>query len=55
MKIKLDEVSSRLNNVEDEITAFKWWMKGAYVALAVSAGVVLWVLTKTGVLERVFG
>jgi hypothetical protein len=55
MKGKLDEVSIRLNNVEDEISAFKWWVKGAYVALALSAGVVLWVLTRTGVLERVFG
>jgi septal ring factor EnvC (AmiA/AmiB activator) len=55
LRKKLDEALSRINSLEDEITAFKWWARGAYVALTISAGTLLWVLTRTGVLSRVFG
>jgi chromosome segregation ATPase len=55
LKEKMNEALMRINNLEDEIAAFKWWLKGAYVALAVSASTLLWVLTRTGVIESVFG
>jgi predicted nuclease with TOPRIM domain len=55
LRKKLDEALTRINNLEDEIIAFRWWTKGAYVALTISLGTLLWVLTKTGVLARVFG
>jgi len=52
---RVDELRNSIGMLNGEIQTYKAWVKGAYYALGIAITIIMVILTRTGIMTRIFG